>query len=271
MEEHDSSFDVCIFCAMYEEAEAVLNEFSTRCNVSFAKAFSRRDRYEYRHTTIQNAQREPLTVLVTWPSDRGPVQTGLDLKPFLDEFRPRFAAMTGICAGDRKKVKLGDLIVAECAYLYEEGKIIAGPDGQATHLLETETVASTSQVLQYVRGFDRWKEPLREMKRIWLKRALKPNEEPKRYIAPMASGMAVRSDNPFPWLREKHHRNTIGLDMEAASFYRAFGAFSHIHALVVKGVSDYGDGSKNDRYHDYAARGSAVYLLSFIQEYVTKE
>jgi hypothetical protein len=102
---------------MYEEAQAVLDEFSARCNVSFTKAFSRHDRYEYRHTTIQNIHYEPLTVLVTWPSDRGLVQMGLDLKPFLDEFRPRFAAMTGICAGDRKKVKLGDLIVAECASL----------------------------------------------------------------------------------------------------------------------------------------------------------
>ena len=37
--------------------------------------------------------------------------------------------MTGICAGDRKKVKLGDLIIAECAYLYEEGKVISRPDG----------------------------------------------------------------------------------------------------------------------------------------------
>ncbi len=59
--------------------------------------------------------------------------------------------------------------------------------------------------------------------------------------------------------------------MEAATFYRAFGAASHIHALVVKGVSDYGDGSKNDAYHEYAARASAVYLLSFIQEYVTEQ
>ena len=91
MEEHGQFCDVCIVCAMYEEAQAVLDEFSMRCNVSFTKAFSRRDRYEYRRTTIRNIHNEPLTVLVTWPSDRGPVQTGLDLEPFLDEFRPRFA------------------------------------------------------------------------------------------------------------------------------------------------------------------------------------
>jgi tetratricopeptide (TPR) repeat protein/nucleoside phosphorylase len=271
MEEHNQVFDICIVCAMYEEAEAVLNEFSARCSVSFESAFSQMSRYAYRYTTIQNKRKEPLSVLVTWPSDRGPVQTGLDLSLILQEFRPRFSAMTGICAGDRKKVKLGDLIIAECAYLYEEGKVILGPDGEKIHLIETETTASTSQVIQYAKGFDGWKEPLRAMKRARVKRELKPSEEPRRFIVPMASGMAVRSDNPFRWLRERFHRNTIAIDMEAATFYRAFGAASHIHALVVKGVSDYGDGSKNDTYHEYAARASAVYLLSFIQEYVTEQ
>ncbi len=83
--------------------------------------------------------------------------------------------------------------------------------------------------------------------------------------------MAVRQDNPFPWPREKYNRDTIALDMEAASFYRTLRAVSHIHGLVVKGVCDYADMTKNDAYHDYAARASAVYLLYFIQEYVTEQ
>ena len=83
--------------------------------------------------------------------------------------------------------------------------------------------------------------------------------------------MAVRQDNPFPWLREKYNRDTIALDMEAATFYRTLRAVSHIHGLVVKGVCDHADMNKKDTYHDYAAQASAVYLLSFIQEYVTEQ
>src|SRR5437764_3144264 len=139
MEKRAESFDVCIVCALYEEAEAVLGEFSTRCHVSFLKEFSEMDRYEYRHTSISNNRGEPLTILVTWLSDSGPTQAGLDLKPFLHEFRPRFVAMTGICAGDGRKVKLGDLIVAQYAYHYEEGKVIREPDGQSRHLPEMKT------------------------------------------------------------------------------------------------------------------------------------
>src|ERR1051326_7071309 len=271
MERYTEAFDICIVCALYEEAQAVLNEFSQRCRVSFTKAFSRLDRYEYRYTTIHNIYREPLTVLVTWLSNSGSTQTGLDLKPLLHEFRPRFVAMTGICAGDRKKVKLGDIVVAEYAYHYEEGKIVTGPDGFLHHEPEMQTSASTSQVIHYVKGFEGWKEPLKMMMRHKLNRKLNANEEPRCVIAPMASGMAVRQDNPFPWLQEKYNRNTIALDMEAAAFYRALRVVPHIHGLVVKSVCDYADMRKNDAYHEYAARASAVYLLFFIQEYVAEQ
>ncbi len=271
MEKRIRSFDICIICALYEEAEAVLNEFSTRCNVSFSKKFSGMDHYAYQHTTIWNKRGEPLTILVTWLSDSGPTQTGLDLKPFLHEFHPRFVAMTGICAGYKRKVKLGDLVVAQYAYSYEEGKITKETEGSSLHQLEMKTADPTSQVIQYAKGFENWKEPVREMKRKKLNRQLKANEEPRCIVAPMASGMAVRGDDPFPWLREKYNRNTVALDMEAATFYRAFRAVPHIHALVVKGVCDYADMDKNDAYHDYAARASAVYLLTFIQEYVTEQ
>src|SRR6266568_1167927 len=182
MEKHVQLFDVCIVCALYEEAEAVLKEFSARCKVHFGKGFSDADRYEYRYTSIENNRGESLTVLVTWLANNGPVHAGLYLKPFLQEFRPRFAAMTGVCAGDQTKVKLGDLIIAECAYFYEEGKVISGSDGEKIHPIETETAVSTSQVIQYARGFDGWKEPLRTMKRARLKRALKASEEPRRFI-----------------------------------------------------------------------------------------
>jgi nucleoside phosphorylase len=271
MEKRSWSFDVCIVCALYEEAEAVLNEFSTRCSVSFLKEFSGMDRYEYRYTSILNNRGESLTVLVTWLSESGPTQTGLDLKPFLHEFRPRFVAMTGFCAGYKEKVKWGDLVVAQYAYFYEAGKIISEPDGLSRHLQEMKAAASTSQVLHYTRGFDGWKEPVKKMKSDRLKRLLKETEEPRCVIAPMASGMAVRQDDPFLWLRGHYDRNTVGLDMEAATFYHVFRAVPHIHALVVKGVCDHADMNKNDAYHDYAARVSAVYLLTFIQEYVTEQ
>lgn len=272
MKEQAHFFDICIVCALYEEAKAVLDEIAVRCGVSFVQAFSRTDRrYEYRCTAIYNTKGELLTVLVMWLTDSGPQGTSLDLGPVLQEFHPRLAAMTGICAGWKEKVNLGDLVVAEYAYQYEEGKIVVGPDGQPKTLPEMKTYGATARVIQYVKGFEAWKKPVAEVKRGRFERELTDSEHPQCYIATMASGMAVRGDNPFPWLTENRNRKTIALDMEAAAFYFTLRSFPDIRALVVKGVCDFADTTKDDTYHNYAAHASAIYLLSFIQEYVTEE
>src|SRR5712692_11004027 len=221
MEEQPQSFDICILCALYEEASAVIDEFSARCGITFTKAFRSLNHLEYRHATIQNRRSESLTVFVTWLSHMGPQRAALDLAPLLHEIHPRFVAMTGVCAGDRRKVKLGNLIVATDAYHPEEGKITRGADGQPVHLPETRTAGATTQVVQYVRGFDQWREPVRELKRQQLKRPWRATDEPACYIEVMASSMAVRADNPFPQWTRQHNRKTVGVDMEAATFYRS--------------------------------------------------
>src|SRR5262249_17519616 len=109
-----------------------------------------------------------------------------------------------------------------------------------------------------------WEGPVRQLK----KRFLNTDEPPRRVIALMASGMTVRSDDPFARL-QRQHRRTWALDMEAASFYLALRDMPGINGLVVKGVVDYADLSKDDTFHDFAACASATYLLTFIQEYVT--
>ena len=86
----------------------------------------------------------------------------------------------------------------------------------------------------------------------------------------MASGSAVRADTPFEDVRAPV-RGTVAIDMEGAAFGMVMSRHSLIPWLVVKGVCDYADQDKNDAYHDYAARASALYALSFIQAYVTNE
>src|SRR6266446_1502954 len=87
MQEQPRPFDICILCALYEEASAVINEFETRCGVSFTRAFRSLNQLEYRHATIQNQRGESLTVFVTWLSRMGGQRTALDLSPLLYEIR----------------------------------------------------------------------------------------------------------------------------------------------------------------------------------------
>jgi nucleoside phosphorylase len=270
MEEQSPLFDICILCALPEEAEAVRNEFEDRCQqVSFQSAFTKKRKYPYWHAICKNLREEPLTVLVMAMPFTGPVETPIFVQAILDEFRPRFIAMTGICAGDRNRA-IGDLVVASYAFHHDVGKMARGKEGQDFLRPEWRTTGPQSRIVMYAQALTTWKRPLIEMKQRLLGRDLLLEEHPRCLIAPIASGMAVQGNYPFPRLQE-HNRKVEFLDQEVAAFYRTLQELPEVPFLAVKSVCDNGDPAKNDNYHDYAARASAVYLLYFIQEYVNEE
>lgn len=264
-------FDICVVCALAEEADAAVHEFSDgNANIQFQQAFSEKTGYTYRHTTLKNNRGESLVVLVMVMPFTGPIETVLSIRALLEEFHPRFVAMTGICAGRREKVALGDLVAASYSFHYDEGKVEAGEEGQDILQPEWKTHGPQRRIVQYLQAHSNWETPLVEMKQRLLGRELQPEELPRCLIAPIASGMAVQGNNPFPRLLE-HNRKAVFLDQEVASFYQALHESPDVFFLAVKGVCDYADPAKNDDYHEYAAHASANYLLSFIQEYVTQE
>jgi nucleoside phosphorylase len=265
-----AQFDVCIFCALAEEANTCIREIERLCSVSFQPGISSRSG-AYRYTTIQNEQGEPLSVRVSWQPKSGPVEAGLHIRSVLEECAPCFVAMIGICAGDKRKVRLGHLVLAERAFAYDTGKIVIGKDGKSQLLHELETWNPSPDVLQFARMFQQWQAAVADIARPPARRkAISGIELPKLHIAPVASVYTVRGDNPFEEIC-MFVRNTAAIDMEAYTFYRTVAEFSGVRALLVKGVSDYADGKKNDTYHDYASAVSAAYVLRFIQDFVTSE
>jgi nucleoside phosphorylase len=262
---HLSYFDICIFCALAEEADTCMKEIERQCGVSFQPAFSP-NTGTYHHATIQNKLGEPLTIHISWQPRPGPVEAGLHIKPVLEEFKPSFAAMTGICAGDRRKVKLGDLIIAESAFAYDTGKMVIGKDGQSQLLHDMDVWHPSPDALHFARMFQQWKPAVARIPGPSSQHHLRS----ELHIAPMASGNTVRGDNPFDEIRLLA-RNAIAIDMESATFYRTVAEFPGVRSLLAKGISDYADGEKNDSYHEYASAVPAAYILSFVGEYVTSD
>jgi nucleoside phosphorylase len=250
-------FDVCVICALAEEVRAFIQEALRVCGVQFERAFDKRLELEYYHTRILNTSGEPLTMQVSWLPAYGPLEAGLHLKPLLEKFRPRFAAMTGICAGDKRRVKLGDLIVADRAYFYDSGKFIIDEHGNQGQIYKADVYHVSPKIRRFIGMFEQWK-------------SLIEPPEPASHIGAIASGNAVRGDNLFD-KAQFPVRDTLAIDMEGAAFYRTVEDFPEMYALLVKGVSDYADGSKDDSFHERASVASAVYMLAFIQEYVTAD
>ncbi|HEY2295109.1 MAG TPA: tetratricopeptide repeat protein, partial [Thermoanaerobaculia bacterium] len=89
--------------------------------------------------------------------------------------------------------------------------------------------------------------------------------EPKSHVAPMATGGRVVEDEElFPTIH-RYVRKTLAAEMEGA----AIGAVAEIegvdHCLVVKGVQDYADPDKDDRFRSYAIEASYRFLAAFLR------
>jgi nucleoside phosphorylase len=145
-------YDVCLICAMREEGQAVIKVLSQIFKTSFEPRFSRRHR-QYHAAAITNSRQETLSVHVSWPAANGPEEMNLHTSAVLEEFRPRFAGMCGICAGDPRHVALGDIIVATRAFKSDGGKFVSGSDDRPKHLFDLETRGPDEDTRQFAANF----------------------------------------------------------------------------------------------------------------------
>ena len=260
-------FDVCVVCALPEEARAFLEVLQQHGEGALEEHVSSRYQYSYRFATIKNDKGEPLNLHVSWLPRYGPQEMTLHLSRVLEECQPRIAIMTGICAGDSQRVQLGDLVVAERTFTYDNGKFALDEHGRSVHLHDILTYQLDANILQFLGLFDDWKSLVACLEAL---PSMSDQQKTVCHIKAMASGSAVRADNPFQDVQAPV-RGTVAIDMEGAAFGLVMSRHPLTRWLIVKGVCDYADQAKSDTYHDYAARASASYALRFIQAYVTNE
>lgn len=63
-----------------------------------------------------------MTVALARPTRMGATATAPVVSTLVERLRPRCLAMCGVCAGNPAHAALGDVVVAELAYAYDEGK-----------------------------------------------------------------------------------------------------------------------------------------------------
>jgi nucleoside phosphorylase len=100
--------------------------------------------------------------------------------------------------------------------------------------------------------------------------------EPQVRVGVMATDSAVRADmSPADWTQmatELAQRDLVGLEMEASGLYQAVRLFNarssnRVQTILIKGVSDLASPDKDDQYHSYGKRASAVFMYQFLQFY----
>jgi nucleoside phosphorylase len=84
-------------------------------------------------------------------------------------------------------------------------------------------------------------------------------------VGPIASGnVVVKGGLTWDKLKGMGVRNVAGLEMEAAALGQVARSFGIADWIVIKGVMDYADPNKDDRFKPFAARVSAEAMREFL-------
>jgi nucleoside phosphorylase/CheY-like chemotaxis protein len=175
------------------------------------------------------------------------------------QFRPRYLAMVGICAGRSGKVGIGDIIVANPSWDWGSGKVVSSNDGPrflpSPHQIELDIdLASQLAEMSMDVGL------LATIKAA--ARGRKPDTDLHLRIGPLASGAAVVADKAtFDGLLDKN-RDVLGLEMEAYAVCAACKGSGRPRPtpIIMKAVCDFADEKKADDFQEYAAHTSALAL-----------
>ncbi|MBL1105011.1 TIR domain-containing protein [Streptomyces sp. 5-8] len=124
-----------------------------------------------------------MTVALARPTRMGATATAPVVATLVERLGPRCLAMCGVCAGNPADVALGDVVVAELAYAYDEGKRTQdGFDGDHRQIPAPDGWVRAAQDLETT-DLPSFGEASPEEARIWLMERLYAGEDPRRHPA----------------------------------------------------------------------------------------
>jgi nucleoside phosphorylase len=162
----------------------------------------------------------------------------------IDKWHPKAILMPGIAFGsDRKKQRIGDVLVASKVIIYEPQRVGTGEP------IQRGPVVEPGQTL-----LDRFRNAI-----LW-KFLLPDKSESKMHFGFFLSGEKLIDNAEFKSSLLAKYPEAVGGDMEAAGVYAAAGKLDWI---VTKGVCDWADGKKGDSHQQLAAAAS-VSLVEYV-------
>ncbi len=187
-------------------------------------------------------------------------------------FKPQYIISAGIAAGLKERdLGFGDILIAEQSWDYGSGKIVeVAKDGNdviadVAFQPDTRDIQLSADLKAKVTAFKMSNtKVLDSIQNDWP--GDKPATKLQMHLGQIGSGSYVISSEEKLKSIKDSHRKLLGVEMETYGVYYSAEHSSEpqTKAISMKSVSDYGDGTKNDKYQKYAAYTSATLVYHFI-------
>ncbi len=221
------------------------------------------DHSRYFSGTFSSDDRRISVIAVAAPK-MGMPAAAVAASKLIQSFRPRLLAMSGICAGVKGKVEIGDILIADPCFDWGSGKWVREtPESE----LKFRPAPYPWRLDEGLRGI---------VKRLdseeWLKALYRDfdgkqvaDRPPKVLVEAMASGASVLQAASLMDDVKDQHKNLVGVEMETYAVFTAaeYAAEPRPKCISIKSVCDFGNEDKKDGAHLYAAYTSAQFLYRF--------
>lgn len=181
----------------------------------------------------------------------------------LNTFSVKILSMSGICAGFKSEVNLGQVVVGSPAWEYQAGKW--AKDGFQIAPTQIPLISRTRAQIDHILSKDGIMNELESKIDASFVRPARPSPP---VLAPFVTGSAVVANEARLAHIEHQHRKVAALDMETFGVYFAAHESSTNlqHYFSAKCVVDLADSAKDDDLHRYGCAVSARTTEILIRE-----
>lgn len=256
-------YDIAVICALDEEIKVIKESLT---DVKVVKVDYDDDIY-YAGYFMKDDKK--IRVVISFANQMGMVAATSLTTKMINNFAPKYMVMTGITGGTKPdKLNFGDVIVAVRSWDYRAGKDIRKEE-QAKHLNTINAIDIDTSMVSYCRCLAEEKDVLNAIKESFTAGA-KPKKDLQLLIGPIVSGASVVTDPQIVQdVLDNQHREVLGIEMEIYGMYYAasWALKPHPRIIAMKGVSDFANSKKGDKYHAYASYTSAKVFEVLAKKY----
>lgn len=253
------NFDIAIITAIYKELDKII-----KLNYGWKEHKFNNDSSTY-YIGQTKKDDQILKVVAACSPQMGMCASSTLTMKLINNFKPKFVIMSGICAGIKGEVELGDILIADQVWDGSSGKIKNDCENGALFQPDPKFKILDEEIKEKLLPIASRRKYLDEIRNEYP--GTPPTHILKAHIGPMASVPAVIQSNDEIEKIKTVSRKLIGIEMESYGvFYSSdHGIKPKPKVISIKSACDFANEDKNDSYQDYAAYTSSSYIDKIIK------